>query len=600
MLALSSIRGRLIAVGVACTAAAAGLIAVVNYWAVHQGAQASINRYGTAVATANAISIANWVSDKKVAVQEMARAINAPDIAAAVGSLQRAAGVELGYMGMADGTFHRGTPGAMPPGYDPTKRPWYQLAAGANGPVLTAPYVDASTKQLVVTFANAVREGGTVKAVAGADVSLKGMAELVSSIKPSPLSFATLVTRDGRLLVSPRPELAMKPTTEWSPDFTPARMQAALQPENKQEVVIGGERFWVAGAPVEGTDWLLLLVLNRSEALMGAERILSVSLTSTVIVTALAALVIAVVVGAIMRRLVKVQVAMDEIGSGHADLRARLNQNGNDELARIAAGFNAFVDSLSKVFGQIRGSSESVRQSASEIAAGNQDLSERTEQTASSIQSAAARINSLSGAVRQSADSARQADSMTGDAAATAERGGQVVREVVTTMNGINESSRKIADIIGVIDGIAFQTNILALNAAVEAARAGEQGRGFAVVASEVRSLAQRSAAAAKEIKQLIDESVGRVEAGAALVGRAGSTMDEIVQAVQVMSATVKEISTSAEDQRRDIELITHEMNQLDQVTQQNAALVEQSAAAATSLREEADRLAHVLDGFKT
>ncbi len=597
---LSSIRSRLIVVGVACTAAAAGFIAAFNYLAVHQGAAASINRFGTAVSAANARSIAGWVADKKIAVVEMARASAMQDIAAAVGSLQRAAGVELGYVGMADKTFHRGTPREMPAGYDPTQRPWYLAAAAANGPVLTAPYIDATSKELVVTFASAIREGGTVKGVAGADVSLKGMADIVSDIKPTPLSFAVLVTRDGRLLVSPRPELAMKPTTDWSPDLTPTKMEASLQPENKQDVTINGERYWIAGAPIEGTPWLLLLVLNRAEALAGADRILGLSLTATVVVTAVAALVIALVVGAIMRRLLRVQDAMDEIGSGQADLRARLNQDGNDELSRIARGFNGFVDSLSRVFGQIRGSSEAVRQSASEIAAGNQDLSERTEQTASSIQSAASRINSLSDAVRQSADSARQADNMTGDAAATAERGGQVVREVVTTMNGINESSRKIADIIGVIDGIAFQTNILALNAAVEAARAGEQGRGFAVVASEVRSLAQRSAAAAKEIKQLIDESVGRVEAGATLVSRAGSTMDEIVQSVQVMSATVKEISTSAEAQRRDIELITHEMSQLDQVTQQNAALVEQSAAAAASLREEADRLGHVLDGFKT
>ena len=236
---------------------------------------------------------------------------------------------------------------------------------------------------------------------------------------------------------------------------------------------------------------------------------------------------------------------------------------------------------------------------SAEIATGNQDLSTRTEQTASNLQQAASAMEQLTGTVRQSADSARQANQLAASAADVAQRGGTVVSQVVTTMDDINASSKKIVDIIGVIDGIAFQTNILALNAAVEAARAGEQGRGFAVVASEVRSLAQRSAAAAKEIKTLIGASVEKVEGGSRLVADAGRTMNEIVSSVQRVSDIISEITAAAAEQSTGIGQVNSSVNQLDQMTQQNAALVEQSATAAESLKSQASELAKVMGGFR-
>jgi methyl-accepting chemotaxis protein-1 (serine sensor receptor) len=283
----------------------------------------------------------------------------------------------------------------------------------------------------------------------------------------------------------------------------------------------------------------------------------------------------------------------------HGDLTRRVEITGQDEVAKVLQALSDMQASLVKVVSRVREGSESVATASSEIASGNSDLSARTESQASALEETAASMEELGSTVKQNADNARQANQLAQSASTVAVQGGEVVAQVVDTMKGINDSSKRIADIISVIDGIAFQTNILALNAAVEAARAGEQGRGFAVVASEVRSLAGRSAEAAKEIKTLIDDSVQRVEQGSALVDRAGTTMTEVVSSIRRVTDIMGEISAASSEQSAGVAQVGEAVTQMDQATQQNAALVEEMAAAASSLRSQAQDLVQTVAVFK-
>ncbi|MBT2337262.1 MCP four helix bundle domain-containing protein [Variovorax paradoxus] len=321
-----------------------------------------------------------------------------------------------------------------------------------------------------------------------------------------------------------------------------------------------------------------------------------------VIVLAVAALLLGAVLAWLLTRSITrplneaVRVAQTVAGG---DLTSRIESSSRDETGQLMDALKNMNASLAQVVGGVRHGTDAIATASGQIAAGNQDLSSRTEEQASSLEQTAASMEELTSTVKQNADNARQANQLALSASEVAVKGGNVVGQVVDTMASINASSKKIVDIIGVIDGIAFQTNILALNAAVEAARAGEQGRGFAVVASEVRSLAQRSGAAAKEIKGLIDDSVGKVDAGSALVGEAGRTMQEIVGSVKRVTDIIGEITAASQEQSTGIEQVNQAIAQMDQVTQQNAALVEEAAAAAQSMQEQAASLVQAVSVFR-
>ena len=349
-------------------------------------------------------------------------------------------------------------------------------------------------------------------------------------------------------------------------------------------------------------DKMVAYQVQRSAEQAGEAAGLIQSYRTTVLVAGVAGLALLVllswvVVQRIRRSLGEVALVAQRIGEG--DLSQPIHAQGRGEVAQMMRAMEGMQSSLVRIVGDVRHSSDSIATGSSEIATGNADLSQRTEEQASNLQQTAASMEQITSTVKNNSDTAQRAAVLAGTASAAAVKGGEVVGQVVATMQDIAAASKKITDIIAVIDGIAFQTNILALNAAVEAARAGEQGRGFAVVASEVRSLAQRSASAAKEIKTLIGASVEKVDNGAQLVTNAGQSMEDIVTQVKRVSDLIGEISSATSEQTIGISQVGEAVTQLDQVTQQNAALVEQSAAAADSLKHQAAKLAQIVSVFR-
>ena len=349
-------------------------------------------------------------------------------------------------------------------------------------------------------------------------------------------------------------------------------------------------------------DKMVAYQIERSEAQAAEANALIRSYRMAVVVAGVAGLALLVVLSWVL--VARIRQSLSEVSGvarriGEGDLSRPVQVSGRGEVAEMMLAMQQMQASLVRIVGEVRLSSDSIATGSSEIATGNADLSQRTEEQASNLEETAASMEELTSTVKNNADTAHKAAALAGEASRAAVQGGEVVGQVVSTMEEISAASRKITDIISVIDGIAFQTNILALNAAVEAARAGEQGRGFAVVASEVRSLAQRSADAAREIKTLIGASVEKVENGTQLVSEAGRSMEGIVAQVQRVSDLIGEISSGTSEQTTGISQVGVAVTQLDQVTQQNAALVEQSAAAADSLRHQAAKLAEVVSVFR-
>ncbi|CAB3747366.1 chemotaxis protein [Burkholderia puraquae] len=595
----SSIRARILAACVAIVAFALVATTLINYFIARSYNDDAIDRNLTSVASGHVVGIADWVATRSRMIASLQDAALTPDPLPVFKQMATAGGFTNVYAGYADKAFHFSDPTGIPPDYDPTGRPWYKQAAQAGKPVVTPPYVDAGTGNLVVTFAVPILRDGALKGVVAADVAMDTVIANVKSIHPTPASFGMLIDSNGHIVAHPDPKLTLKPVADVSPELgatNGATIAAATVPV---EVSVGGDAKLVRARPVPGTDWYALVLLDKSEATAGMRSLLTASLVTLLVIVAVASLIIGAITATAFRRLSQVRQAMAAIGSGDGDLTQRLPADGRDEVADIARSFNSFVDKLNDVMRQIRDASESVRTAANEIAAGNQDLSSRTESAAASLEETAASMEEITATVGQSAAAAGQADERAAAASRIASHGGVVVSDVVATMEKIEEASGRIGDIIGVIDGIAFQTNILALNAAVEAARAGEQGRGFAVVAQEVRSLAQRSAQAAREVKVLVESTVASVSAGSGQVRQAGDTMREIVSNVSNVTTIISEITHAANEQTRGIQEVNRAVTQLDEMVQQNAALVEESTAAATALQSQANALATTVGRFK-
>jgi len=444
---------------------------------------------------------------------------------------------------------------------------------------------------------------GGKQAVAGLGLSVNALAEAVRNYKLGQSGYVFLVRANGTVLIHRDPKMVDgKHQLADMQGMTPALAKRLM----------GGEAFvadsfkgaegetLVASSFIPELNSYLVAQVPEAEVLAGIARGAAMtSLIAAVIGGGIGMLAIFAIARAIASPVARAAELLEDIASGGGDLTRRMPVQSKDELGALAAAFNKFVESLNATILRVRDSSRAIGAATGDIASGNMDLSARTEAQASNLEETAAAMEELTSTVHNNTANAEQANKLVAGTAESARRGGDVVGQVVEKMASITASSNKISDIIGVIDGIAFQTNILALNAAVEAARAGEQGRGFAVVASEVRNLAQRSAAAAKEIKELITESVQQVADGGKLADSAGAAMQDIVKSVQNVAGLMQEIASASQEQSLGIDQVNQAVTQMDNTTQQNAALVEQAAAAAQSLSEQAARLEEVVGLFK-
>ncbi|EOC9224878.1 methyl-accepting chemotaxis protein [Enterobacter hormaechei] len=591
----TSIRARIIAATTGCLVVALLLNTIINFQVTRQDNQQSQRDILTSTSASHNMAIADWVNSKMTVITSAQPVALSDDPVPVFKQLALAGGFTNVYVGYASKTAKFSDPTGVPADYDPTLRPWYQQAVSADGPVVTAPYVDAGTGKLVVTFAVPVKEQGALKAVVAGDVAMDSVVANVRGIHPTPASSGLLLDSNGTVIAGSDPALTLKPFTETikGTDF------ATLKSGNLVDGTFNGREKTFLATAVPGTHWLLVVALDNGDATAGMRSLLKASALSLTILALLSGALMHLLIARLLKRLSGIRDAMNSIANGTNDLSQRLPDKGGDEVAQIAQAFNAFSDKLSVVMVQLRDASASVKNAAHEIAAGNQDLSGRTEQAASSLRETASAVEEITASVTQSNESAAEANEQASKASAAASRGGDVVAQAISTMQSIELASAKIGDITSVIDGIAFQTNILALNASVEAARAGEQGRGFAVVAGEVRNLASRSAQAAKEIKSLIDSTTESVATGSRFVHLAGDSMDEIRASVGSVSGIMREISIATREQMKGIHEIKHAVTHLDRMVQQNAELVVQSAAAASALQSQAGDLAETAGHFR-
>jgi len=475
---------------------------------------------------------------------------------------------------------------------------WYDIPRRTRQLALIEPYSYpvGGKDVLMTTMVSPILVAGRFLGAAGADLPLAALSERLSKMEPVPGGRVSLLSNGGVYLADHNTQRLGKKA-----DDLPAEVLAK---------VAKGEAYrwedaqgWVhLFAPVQAVDgvlpWSAVVSYPKALAAEAARRELVIALTAAAVACLVAALVMTLLVRSLMRPLRVLSSTMDSLAQGSADLNVQLPVKGSDELSAIARGFNGFTAKLRGAFSEVGEVSAGVASASHEIASGNADLSSRTEQQATHVQQSASALRELSEGVAHSAESSDHAARLAREAVDHAQSGQRVMRDTRAAMDKINESSRRIADITSLIDAIAFQTNILALNAAVEAARAGDHGRGFAVVAGEVRTLAQRSAEAAKDIRRLTVDSEERVTAGATLIRQAESTLDGLGMAVQQVDRLLADISVVTREQSGRIQSVTHAIGELDQNTQQNAAIVEQAAAAADALQQQSGRLVQTVRQF--
>lgn len=597
---LSTLRIRILLAALMAITLALVINGIASYTTVKHHNNQQITSNLVAVIKGNTQAINEWFNARYMMLSSMEDAVNSDDPLTALRQLAASGNFMSSYIAYPSTSDAIFSDGWQPPSdYDPRQRPWYQGANEAQDTVITAPYVDAQSGGLIVTFARPFYRNGQLAAVIGADIAITDVIEIVSGIAPTASSFGFLTTDDGTLVAHPDAQLTLEASTRLSDDLTYTRLNQITQADEPQALSLQDSDKLLMGSRVGGdSGWQLVVAMDEDEATAGLRAIATTSIVTLLVVAAITAVLFGLLLTLLLRRLLVARDAMNNIASGEGDLTRRLPEEGNDEVTQIAKAFNRFVGKMEAVLIDVRTSSESVHHAANEIAMGGQDLSRRTDNAAASLQQTSASIEEITSTVQHTAASAKEANKLSQTASEVAREGGQVMENVVTTMEDITNASDKIGDIVTLMNSISFQTNLLALNASVEAARAGEHGRGFAVVADEVRKLAGRSSDAANDIQKLVEDSQSKVNNGTTLVRNAGSTMQEIVAHITRVTDVLEEINAATSEQSEGINQVNIAVAELDRMTQENAAMVEESTTAAEQLKEQADHLASTVGAF--
>ena len=596
-----SIRTKLVILATCTVVVAMAALAFANHQSARNAIIAEVQETTNLVIDGTSQQIDSWFQNRKNIVNALAPAASSYYPLAVLDQARESGMFTATFIGWVNKRFVTSPAARLDSSFDPTTRPWFIEAANAKKPILTNPYMDVDNEHMIATIASPImNDQDELVAISGADINMQEIVNLVRQTQPTPNSYALLVDGQGHIVAHPQESLTFTPFANHYPATHAIGLQKLAEERSSFDANVNGEPFWINVRSIPGTTWHLLIATHQGDALARLNSMRVQAITTSLIMILLAVLVLSFAARRALQRLVVLQSALEDIASGEGDLTRRLDETGNDELSKVSRSFNIFVSKISDTISSIRTTAESVNVASEQIAAGNTDLAARTEQAAAAIQETASSMEELASTVRQTAEAGNVADQIANNSRAAAIEGGQLMMDVVDTMQDINGSSQRMSDIVGVIDSIAFQTNILALNAAVEAARANEHGHGFAVVAGEVRSLAQRSAQSAREIRELILANVDRVNAGSELVRTAGGAMEKIVTEVQHLSDIIGEIKVAANEQNAGISQVGIAMTQLEATTQQNSSLVAESAAASASLSVQAHALSQAVAGFKT
>lgn len=597
---LSSLRLRILIITLVVISLALTINATVSYITLQTHNDQQVSQQLSSIAQGNALAIEEWVAARAAMLEAARMPVIDNDPLAPLIQLAESGGFIAAFFGHADGS-HLSSDGWIPSSdYDPRQRDWYKAATAQDGTIVSLPYVDANSNRLVVTFATPVKRDGRLYGVVGGDVAIDNLVNQVNAIQPTPSSFAFLSSGGATIIAHPDKALTLEPLGRISDSLTPATIDRLSTTRDTWEPIqVADHTKRLSATSIAGTDWELGVALDEYEATAGLRAILKSSLITLLAIIAVTALLLSLWLKRTFAGLERARDALDDIASGEGDLTRRLPEQGRDEVAQISGAFNRFVGKMEAVLIDVRTSSESVHHAANEIAMGGQDLSRRTDNAAASLQQTSASIEEITSTVQHTAASAKEANKLSQTASEVANEGGKVMANVVTTMEDITHASDKIGEIVTLMNSISFQTNLLALNASVEAARAGEHGRGFAVVADEVRKLAGRSSDAANDIQKLIEDSQGKVNNGTTLVRDAGATMQDIVAHITRVTDVLEEINAATSEQSDGINQVNIAVAELDRMTQENAAMVEESTTAAEQLKEQADHLAVTIGSFK-